>query len=641
MVIFWGSQSGRAEVLAKSFAGELQIRFGLKVLAADLDDYDHGHLNELRDNQTVGFILATYGEGDPPDNVNGLWNTLHDMLDRGTRLDQLRYVLFGLGNSKYRHYNRVAETVNAAVQKLGACRIGDFGKGDDGNGETEEDFTNWKDAIIQTLKIQLNLKEQRRSHQAVFRIEDVPETNSDVVFLGEPHSSLLKDVQIGRWGDPSAANIIPISSARKLWESGDRHCVHIELSLGINRWVKYATGDHLAVYPSNPIAEVDRLLTILNLQDRRSVPIHIQAMGDASGVKVTVPTPTTIEAIFHYYLEICAYVPRSILGELSAFAPNESALSKLQHLSTDPTTFKSEVLTRHLTLADILELAAPSTQWTIPLSFLLEKLKHLQPRYYSISSSSVIQPRIIAITTVVNTKPGLHSPDSKSTGCYGLTTHYLSSLSHSFNSDSSFSVPASLPEYSLSGPRDLLLGSKILARTRKSAFKLPSKSSTAVILIGAGTGVAPFRAFVQERVRLHEIGREVGPTLLFMGFRHSAVDYLYGEEWPAYQRALGEGENGEKRFGYWTAFSRDQIEEGEKKVYVQAKLWEQRERVLKILEEDHRSTIYICGAPEMARDVSFCLARMRADATGASDEEGADWVKELRRSSRLLEDVWG
>lgn len=640
-MIFWGSQSGRAEILAKSFASDLQNRFGLKVLAADLDDYDHVHLNELKDNETVVFFLATYGEGDPPDNTNGLWNTLHGMLDEGTRLDQLRYLLFGLGNSKYRYYNRVAETVDAIVQSLGARRIGDFGKGDDGDGETEEDFTDWKEAIMQTLKIQLGLKEQRRPYEAAFRIEDAPDTNIDVVYLGEPHSSLLKkDVQIGRWGDSNAPNIIPISSARKLWESEDRHCVHIELRLGNNRWVKYATGDHLAVYPSNPTTEVNRLLIILNLHDRRSMPVSIQAVNEASGVRIPIFTPTTIEAIFKHYLEISAHLPRSVLQELTEFAPSESAVSKLQHLSADPTTFKKEVLARHLTLADILDLVAPSTLWAIPLSFLLEKLKPLQPRYYSISSSSVVQPRKIAITAVVNTKPELYFPDNKPTGCYGLTTHYLSSLTYSFSPNSLSSIPASLPEYSLSGPRDLLSGSKIFARTRKSAFKLPSKSSTAVILIGAGTGVAPFRAFVQERVRLHEIGREVGPTLLFMGFRHSAVDYLYGDEWPAYQRTLAETEDREKRFEYWTTFSRDQIGEG-RKVYVQARLWEQRERVMRILEEDHRSTIYICGAPEMARDVSFCLAKMRVDSARTSEEEGADWVKELRRSARLLEDIWG
>lgn len=637
MVIFWGSQSGRAEILAKSLAGELQNNFGLKVLAADLDDYDHVHLTELQETQTVGFVLATYGEGDPPDNTNGLWNTLHEMLDKDSRLDSFQYFLFGLGNSKYRHYNRVSETVDSIVQRLGARRIGDFGKGDDGNGETEEDFTDWKGSITEALRTELNFKEQHRPYQPVFRVEHPSEINTDTVFLGEPHPSLLKkDVQMGRWGDPNPPNIIPISSARKLWESGDRHCIHIELDLGKNRWIMYGTGDHLAVYPSNPTEEVERLLSVSGFQHRRSAPVSIQAVSETSGVKVPIPTPSTIEAIFQHYLEICAPIPRSSLTELAQFAPNESAASQLQRLSADPATYKKEILSRHLTLADIFELTAPSAQWTVPLSFLVEKLKPLQPRYYSISSSSVIQPRTIAITAVVNTKPALPSTESKeSTGCYGLTTHYLSSVTLAFNNpDSPTSI---LPTYSLTGPRNLLSGSKIFARTRKSTFKLPSKSNTAVILIGAGTGVAPFRAFVQERVRLHEIGREVGPTLLFMGFRHSDIDYLYRDEWPSYQRSLGKFEDGKKKFEYWTAFSRD----CETKVYVQDRLWEQRERVMGILEEDHRAALYVCGSPEMARDVSFALARMRSDASQGSEQEGAEWVKELRRSTRLLEDVWG
>lgn len=624
MVIFWGSQSGRAEVLAKSLATEIQNRFGLTVLVADLDDYDHIHLNELEPSQLVGFILATYGEGDPPDNANGFWSTIRSLPEKGIRIEALQYIVFGLGNSKYRHYNRVADTVDSMLQKCGATRVGDFGKGDDANGQTEDDFIEWRLKTLDRIQVVLNLKDQQRIYQPAFRVEEVAECDVDAVFRGEPHPALLKKrPATGKYGDLSSPSVIKIAQAIKLWDTGRRHCIHFEMDLGENRLLKYRTGDHLVIWPSNPDGEVERMLYILGLQEKRACFIDIKPSENVEAARVRVPSPTTVETLFRYYLEICAPLSREAVLRLAEHAPSESKRIELKKVAADQSEFKSEILHPHSTLADIL---GDNERWDIPMSFLLETIKNMQPRYYSIASSAAVQPNVASIAVVVD------SPQGEEHGCYGLASNFLSCIQSSLPRTDALSCPA-VPAYELSGPRNLLNGNAVFGRIRRSAFKLPTKSSTAVILIGAGTGIAPYRGFLQERVRLKKIGRDVGRTMLFAGFRNAEEDYLYRDEWPQYQKALGEG-----LFTISTAFSRDPLT---RKRYVQDVIEEHSAGVLELLENDHRSTIFICGAADMARDVAFRLVSMRSATTGEDEEETAAWLKELRRSARLLEDVWG
>ncbi|KAJ5688857.1 hypothetical protein N7462_003249 [Penicillium macrosclerotiorum] len=170
MVIFWGSQSGRAEMLARRVAKSLRDRFNIQALAADLSDYDHLHLVELQKNTPCGFILSTYGDGEPPDNTNGLWTSLEKFEKSGTKLENLRYIIFGLGNSKYRLFNRVADHVDLTLQRLGAVRYGSAGRGDDANGDTENAFLKWRPGCEEILKNELNLHEQKAVYRPAFLI---------------------------------------------------------------------------------------------------------------------------------------------------------------------------------------------------------------------------------------------------------------------------------------------------------------------------------------------------------------------------------------------------------------------------------------------------------------------------------------
>jgi sulfite reductase (NADPH) flavoprotein alpha-component len=155
-------------------------------------------------------------------------------------------------------------------------------------------------------------------------------------------------------------------------------------------------------------------------------------------------------------------------------------------------------------------------------------------------------------------------------------------------------------------------------------FRLPEDGNRPIIMIGAGTGVAPYRAFIEDRA---EEGAK-GKSWLFFGERNFTNDFLYQLEW---QEALESGTL--SRID--VAFSRDQPE----KIYVQQRLWEARADLLKWVDEG--AHIYVCGDEKgMARDVDVMLGRILAEAARGDDEAGRAKLKELTKSGRYQRDVY-
>ncbi|CCD52117.1 hypothetical protein BofuT4_P082760.1 [Botrytis cinerea T4] len=148
-------------------------------------------------------------------------------------------------------------------------------------------------------------------------------------------------------------------------------------------------------------------------------------------------------------------------------------------------------------------------------------------------------------------------------------------------------------------------------------------------MIGPGTGVAPFRAFVQERAAQAKAGENVGRTILFFGCRKSTEDFMYKDEWKEYEEALGD------KFSLITAFSR----EGKEKVYVQHRLKEHAKEINDLLMQ--KSYFYVCGdAANMAREVNTVLGQIISEQRGIPESKAEDIVKSMRSANQYQEDVW-
>jgi NADPH-ferrihemoprotein reductase len=534
-VIFYGSQTGTAEDYASRLAKEGKSRFGLETMVADLEEYDYDNLDTFPEDKVAMFVLATYGEGEPTDNAVDFYEFI--MADEPSfsnsndpPLGNLTYVAFGLGNNTYEHYNSMVRNVDKALTKFGAHRVGEAGEGDDGAGTMEEDFLAWKDPMWAALAEKMGLEEREAVYEPIFGIveRDNLTKDSHEVYLGEPNKMHLEGSARGPFNAHNPY-IAPIAESRELFNVKDRNCLHMEVDISGSN-LSYQTGDHIAIWPTNSGQEVDEMLNILGLQDKRDTVISVKALEPTA--KVPFPTPTTYDAIIRYHLEICAPVSRQFLGTLAAFAPSESIKAEMVKLGSDKDYFHDKVSKHHYNISRTLSVVSGGQKWTsIPFSAFIEGLNKLQPRYYSISSSSLVQPKKISVTAVVENQliPGRSDPFK------GVATNYLFALKQKQNGDPN-PEPFGLT-YELSGPRNKYDGIHVPVHVRHSNFKLPSDPSKPIILIGPGTGVAPMRGFVQERAKQAEAGENVGKTILFFGCRKRNEDFLYESEWEVRREA--------------------------------------------------------------------------------------------------------
>jgi len=610
IVIFWGSQSGTAEGFANRLGRECHSRFRLNALVADLSDYDMETLEHITKETLVIFIVSTFGEGDPSDNTAGLW---HWIRSAKASLNNLRYIAFGLGNSNYKYYNKVVDVVAESLNAHGAQQLMPTGKADDAKGATEEDFITWKEELFDYFKRNLGHQEYDMVYEPSLLVE--LDTSLELIDLHQGEPTLEAKALAGS----SAIRPLPIKDMRDLFDTAaDRYCLHAELDLSDFPEIGYKTGDHLSIWPSNPNAEVERVLIQLGRLHEADVPILIKSLD---GSKVKIPTPTTLSALLQYYLEICAPVSRETVAQIAQFAPTKTSRLFLEDVSRDRSRYSAFLAATHITIGRLLEistLSEPTTWASLPLAFLLDAVPVMRPRHYSISSSSVVSPRTPSITAVV-AQATLKDPMGGQITIPGLATNYL--LAHHAEDKN---------EYTLHGPDTPLEGRKVYAQIRKSKFKLPALAGQPIIMVAAGTGIAPFRGFIQERARMQRVGKACGKMILYFGCRNPEEDYIYREELAHLQAVL------EGQLSIVTAFSRH---EG-KKIYVQERILEDSERISGMLIEGN-ANLYICGSAAMAREVNNTISSMIQNMKGWTDEEIKEWNETKKKTRRFQEDVWG
>lgn len=540
-VIFYGSQTGTAEDYASRLSKEGAQRFGLKTMVADMEDYDYENFDKLPEDKVAFFVMATYGEGEPTDNAVEFYQFISSddvAFESGAAADDrplssLKYVVFGLGNNTYEHYNAMVRNVDAALSKLGAQRIGSPGEGDDGAGTMEEDFLAWKETMWSDLTEKMGLEEREAVYEPVFSVteDESRSPEDDSVYLGEPTQGHLQGEPKGPYS-PHNPYVAPIAESRELFNVKDRNCLHMEISVAGSN-LNYQTGDHIAVWPTNAGAEVDRFLQVFGLESKRHTVINIKGIDVTA--KVPIPTPTTYDSVVRYYMEVCAPVSRQFVATLAAFAPDEETKAEIVRLGSDKDYFHEKITDKCFNIAQALQSITSKPFTAVPFSLLIEGLNKLQARYYSISSSSQVQKDKISITAIVES---VRVPGASHI-VKGVTTNYLFALKQKQNGD-----PTPDPHgltYDITGPRNKYDGIHVPVHVRHSNFKLPSDPSRPIIMVGPGTGVAPFRGFIQERAALAAKGENVGTTLLFFGCRKSDEDFIYKDEFkvcPTSQPAL-------------------------------------------------------------------------------------------------------
>ncbi|KAF8909007.1 hypothetical protein CPB84DRAFT_118385 [Gymnopilus junonius] len=664
IVIFYGSQTGTAEEYAIRLAKEAKQKFGLASLVCDPEEYDFENLDQLPEDCAAFFVMATYGEGEPTDNAVQLMQNVEDesfeFSNGEHKLEGLKYVVFGLGNKTYEHYNLIGRNVDKELTKMGGIRIGERGEGDDDK-SMEEDYLEWKDGMWEAFATAMGVEEGQGGDTADFVVSELESHPPEKVYLGEYSArALTKTKGIHDAKNPYAA---PIVVARELFSlDAERNCVHIEFNTE-GSGITYQHGDHLGLWPLNPDVEVERLLCVLGLQDKRDTVIGIESL-DPALAKVPFPVPTTYGTVLRHYIDISAVAGRQILGTMSKFAPTPEAEAFLKNLNTDKEEYHRVVHDGCLKLGEILQLAAGNdikvkptventTKWNIPFDIIVSAIPRLQPRYYSISSSPKLHPNSIHVTCVVLKYENVPTEPVPHKWVHGVGSNFLLNLKHAANKEpvplisSDGEERVAVPAYLIEGPRGAYQTEthyKAPIHVRRSTFRLPTNPKSPVIMIGPGTGVAPFRGFIQERVALARRSldkngpdalNDWGRISLFYGCRRDDQDFLYKDEWPEYEKEL------QGKLKVHVALSRQKYKPDGSKIYVQDLIWDDRENIADAILNG-KGYVYICGeAKSMSKQVEEVLAKILGEAKGGSAEvEGAAEIKLLKERSRLMLDVW-
>ncbi len=350
----------------------------------------------------------------------------------------------------------------------------------------------------------------------------------------------------------------------------DRETRHIELSLeGSN--LDYEPGDSLGVFPENHPRLVDELIAAMGWNADERVTVN------KSGEQVSV-----YEALLRYF-EITA-VTKPVVQELAKLSPD----SGLADLLANDAEFRNV-----MNSCDLLDLVQDYNLKGIPAGEFIAVLRKIPARLYSIASSSKSFPDEVHLT--VRTV----RYEARGRERYGVCSVHLAER---------IEAGDSLPVYIQHNPN----------------FKLPENPDAPIIMIGPGTGVAPFRSFLGER---EETGAQ-GKTWLFYGDQHFLTDFLYQTEW---QRWLKDGVLTKMD----VAFSRDT----EHKVYVQHRMLENSKELYQWLQEG--AVIYVCGdEKKMAHDVHGALATILEQEGGLTSEQASEYLTRLQQEKRYQRDVY-
>ncbi|KAJ0402117.1 hypothetical protein ATCC90586_002659 [Pythium insidiosum] len=624
LTILFGSQTGTAEGFADMLKKEGR-KHGFDAHAVDLEEYDA--LESLPNEKCVIFVMATYGEGDPTDNAVAFHKLLKNK-DAELSDDAFKgvgYTVFGLGNRQYEHYNAMGRFVDEHMASFGAHRVYHYGEGDD-DGSMDEDFDNWKENLWRELRQQFvagvsnndgDDANAKNSDLAPIELEyNVREVRCPPGGVTPPVSSETRmKTSTKHFFTAANAKVIVNRELRQSTDGGST--VHIEMDLK-DTGVKYVTADNLAVLPDNPTDIVEQLANLMGYDLEQWVTL--EPVGEDTHGELPFPTPCTIETILTSYLAINSAPRKGPLKQMAYYARDESERARLLHLSSKEgkDDYQQWVLDDERSFVDVF---AHFTSVRVPLGALIELVPYQQPRYYTISSSSLVNPQRVHITVSI-----ISNKKSDGRVFRGVCTNHLAGLSplgdHSSKKKKRDSRPG---EQGVKKPREWPSARVFV---RPSTFRLPKDPQTPVILIGPGTGIAPMRAFLHERDQMQKNGVTLGRCIMYFGCRRRDEDYIYRDELERFQS------NGVLT-DLHLAFSREQAQ----KVYVQHLLEQQGADVWNLINE-HNAHIYVCGATSMGNDVHKVLTQILEKHGNKTEAEAAALITKMQDKHRYIQELW-
>ena len=566
--VLYGSNAGTSKDFAQRIANDAGRR-GYSPTIGTLDEAAGG----LPTEGLVAIVSSSY-EGQPPDNARKFlaWTV---GLQPGS-LAGVRYTVFGNGNRDWAQtYQEVPKAIDARLEAAGAARI--YARGEaNARGDFFGDFDEWYSGFWPAVDAALG---QRTSSPAA-------QPQLELQFVGNVREPMLRQNGLALGTVVANRELVDIT------KPGARSKRHVEIALP--EGMSYRTGDYLAVLPLNPSGLVQRALARFSLD----YDSHVLLSMERGDTFLPTGTPVAVGELLSSYVELAVPATRTQLEDLADVVADPAHRGELEALAQDRGRHAAEILDKRVSLLDLLE-TYPSCQ--LSFTSFLRLLTQLTPRRYSISSSPLWSPDHATLTFAV-----IQAPAWSGRGIFeGASSTFLAQARP---------------------------GSRVAVTVRPSntAFHPPASLEVPLIMVCAGTGLAPFRGFVQDRaLRAQAEGLTPAPALLFFGCRAPDTDFLYRAELDAWAE--------EANLDLRPVFS-NAPEDGLK--YVQDRLWADRGDVVELVKQG--ATVYVCGDGKyMAPQVRDTCAMIYREATGASEADAAAWMDEVERAhGRYVADIF-
>eukprot|EP00008_Paramoeba_atlantica_P012592 CAMPEP_0201489504 /NCGR_PEP_ID=MMETSP0151_2-20130828/22837_1 /ASSEMBLY_ACC=CAM_ASM_000257 /TAXON_ID=200890 /ORGANISM="Paramoeba atlantica, Strain 621/1 / CCAP 1560/9" /LENGTH=1796 /DNA_ID=CAMNT_0047875119 /DNA_START=111 /DNA_END=5501 /DNA_ORIENTATION=- len=577
VMVLYGSETGHAEEVAKGMVYDMKRR-GLRAVLKCMDQIEPSDIPRMA--QHVVLVASTAGQGEYPANAKAFMASILDETLPKDLLKGVKFTTFGLGDRHYVYFNKTGKDLDTRFEELGAERLFAAGWGDD------QDPDRYETALEDfTPNLWTELPDVQEPEQEIKL-----ETNTRLIAREEAiEKALTPSVKVIM---PTGANSVPLMKVKLLTPANyDRDIRHFEFDLaGLN--MPYEIGDSLGIWPSNPRRDVESFLDHMGLYPEDIIEVRSLTPDRSSGL----PDRVSAEQLANS-LDLFGKPKRRFYEMLSMVASDEGEKRELHHLITaeGKADLKNLVQNEYVSYFDLMK-RFPSADLNVDM--LIDFIPQVKPRLYSIASSPALHGEnnlhLCIIADDWYTKSGVYK--------HGVCTRFL---------------------------RDLDPPVKVRGKINAAAVTMPDHHRDPAVLVALGTGMAPCRAFVCDRVAAKAEGQNVGEMVMFFGSRHRASEFMYEDELTQYQK---EG----TLTDLFPAFSRDQKE----KIYVHHLMQQNQQVLYDLLHPDRGAgTYYACGsgAVHECRDE---ILKAFVNCGGMTEAEADEVLNKMQMEGKYNVEAW-